>query len=459
MGGLKKFMSYKIYLSSLFLLILVVFIGVVGSPVCLLGVAGVDTTTSEAQRGELIDRIVAVVEDRAIFESDLQLEVTQYLIQMGVNNPTEDQLKQVRSQVLEGMVSDRLMAIHAEKEGIEVKDEEVDDAVERAIEDSKASMGGEEAFKRQLELEGITIEQLRAMYAERLRSRMLIERLMYRDLLGKVEVTEREVREYYEKHIEELPKRPATISLSQILIIPRPSSTAEKRALEKVKMLQDKLRNGADFAELAKEFSEGPSAKYGGSLGYVNLEDLNNPAFEDAVKKLKVGEISGPVLTEFGYHLIKLEDIRDGKYFVRHILVRVQSSEEDRARASKLADSLRTAILEGADFAELARRFSDDPGSREKGGVVGEIPLKNLPDEFIQVIRDVKPGELAPVIEDKKGFRVIKVLAKNPERPFTYAESREELKRVIRQEKLKAKYDEYVEKLKKLYYVEIKEKL
>ena len=224
-------------------------------------------------------------------------------------------------------------------------------------------------------------------------------------------------------------------------------------------MLQEKLRNGADFAELAKEYSEGPSAKYGGSLGYVNLEDLNNPAFEDAVKKLKVGEISGPVLTEFGYHLIKLEDIRDGKHFVRHILVRVQSSEEDRARASRLADSLRTAILNGADFAELARKFSDDAGSRENGGVIGEIPLKNLPADFIQVIKDVKPGELAPVIEDKKGFRVIKVLAKNPERPFTYAESREELRRVIRQEKLKAKYDEYVAKLKKLYYVEIKEKL
>jgi len=415
-------------------------------------------STAPGVYGRLVDGVVAVVEDKPIFESDLELDVKQFLMQMQRKSVSDEEMREIRKQVLDGMISDILMSIHAEKVGIEVRDEDVDAAVERAIEDSKKSLGGEEAFKKQLELEGFTMTQLRGMYRERLRARMLIERLMYRDLVNRVEVTDREVREYYDAHLDELPKRPATVSLAQILIIPKASREAREKALERIRMVEERIRAGADFAEMAKEYSEGPSAKYGGNLGYVNLDDLNNPAFEEAVKNLKVGEVSGPVLTEFGYHLIKLEDISDGKYLIRHILIKVESSDEDRARAAELADSLRTAVINGADFAELAAKYSDDSGSRDKGGVVGEVPLENLPKDFVDMIKDVAPGEVAPVIEDKKGFRIIKVLGRNSERVYSFEESRDELRKLIKQQKLKKKYDNYIAKLKRLYHVEVKEK-
>ena len=424
---------------------------------CTANAAVEDSTSSNSSCGELVDRVVAVVEDKAIFESDLEMQIKQYIMQAQKKPTTDEEMQAVRKEVLDAMISDLLMSVHAEKEGIEVKDSELDAAVENAIKESEESLGGEAAFKEQIEREGLTMAKVRSMYRDRMKARMLIERLMYRDLFSSVEVTDREARAYYEEHIDEFPKRPATVNLAQILIAIKPSGEAKKKALKKIKEIEKKIRTGADFAEIAKKYSEGPSAKYGGNLGYVTLEDLNNPAFENAVKSLKVGEVSGPVLTEFGYHLIKLEDIKNGKYLVRHILVRVSGTDADRQRASQLSDSLRNATLNGADFAEAAEKFSDDYSSRDKGGVIGEVPLSNLPKELAGVLKNLKPGEVAPVIEDTKGFRIIKLLGVNPERPYTFEEAKEELKKLIRQQKLQDKYKDYIDRLKGLYYVDIKE--
>jgi peptidyl-prolyl cis-trans isomerase SurA len=221
-------------------------------------------------------------------------------------------------------------------------------------------------------------------------------------------------------------------------------------------MIQQKLKEGEDFAELATKYSEGPSAKYGGNLGFVNLDDLNNPEFAKAASKLEVGEVSPPVLTDFGYHLIKLEGKKDGELHLRHILVKAEEGTAERNAARELADSLRSVIKGGGDFADIAARFSDDENSRSRGGLVGEVPVANLPDFFKDAIRNVKPEGLAPVIKDDKGFRVIKVIDRHEPRPFTFSEAREELKNVLRRDKMQQKYSEYVESLKKKYYVDIK---
>jgi len=409
-----------------------------------------------ADRGEIVDRVIAVVEDKAVLQSELDIEYRNRLQQMQRTALTDAEDRQLKKELLDALVSDLLLSVHAEKIGISVGDNEVFEEVEKRIEEGKRMLGGEEAFAEQLELEGLSVEQLRSLWTEKIRTRILSERLMYSEVMKDVSVTEADVKAYYEENLQTLPKRPATVSVSQILLLPSASGPVVEEARERIEEIEKKLEAGGDFAELAKEFSEGPSARNGGSIGYVRLEDLNAPQFEAAVRRLTVGETSGPVLTEFGYHLIKLEDVRGEEVLVRHILITVEGREEDWEATERLADSIRARLVEGADFAEMAKRHSSDYKTRESGGFVGEVVLGNLPEQFREAVRDVEAGGIAPVIREQRGFRIVKVMGRSPEREYTFEESREELKGLIERQKMQERMNDYIAGLKEKYYVEIK---
>jgi peptidyl-prolyl cis-trans isomerase SurA len=392
-----------------------------------------------ADRGEVVDRVIAVVEDKAVLQSELDLEYRNRLMQMKRTALTEEEDRQMRKELLDALVSDLLLSVHAEKVGISVSDDEIYEEVEK-----------------QLDLEGLTVEQLRSLWTEKIRTRMLSERLMYSEVVKDMSVTEAEVRAYYGEHLSEIPKRPATVSVSQILLLPSASGPVVEEARRRIEEIEKKLEAGADFSELAREFSEGPSAKNGGSIGYVKLEDLNAPQFEAAVRQLTVGETSGPVLTEFGYHLIKLEDVRGEEVLVRHILITVQGRDEDWEATERLADSIRTKLAGSADFAAMAERYSSDYKTKESGGYVGEVVLANLPEHFRDAVQGVEAGGIAPVIREERGFRIVKVLGRVPEREYTFEEAREELKGLIERQKTQERMNDYIEGLKEKYYVEIK---
>jgi peptidyl-prolyl cis-trans isomerase SurA len=404
----------------------------------------------------LVDKVVATIEDRAIMKSDVDNELKRFLLQAQRASLPADEEKNVRGEILNGLIADALMSIQAEKEDIKVDDKEVDAAVERTIDDNRTSLGGDDAFNAQLASEGLTIEGLRSIYREKLKNRMLIERLMYQKVMGDTKVTEGEVVAYYKTHGSELPQRPPTVSIAHILIVPKPSEAVLTKALEKITMIEGKVKEGGDFAALAKEYSDCPSAKFGGSLGLMNLDDLNNPAFEEAARKLTAGEVSPPVLTDFGYHLIKLEGVEGDKVNLRHILVRAQATPDDLENAAKLAEGVRSELLAGADFAAAAAKYSDDYGTKNSGGMIGEVPLENLPELFKETIKGVPAGEVAPVIKEAKGFRVVKVLSWNAGRAYTYDEAKDELRKVLAQQRIQERLGAYVEELKKDYFVEIK---
>ena len=419
-------------------------------------VSALAATLHAADRGEIVDRVVAVVEDKAVLQSEIELEYRNRLMQMQRTALTDEEDRQLREELLDAIVGELLLSVHAEKVGITVSDEEVFEEVERRIDEGMRMLGGEEAFAKQLEREGLTVEQLRSIWNEKIKTRILSERLMYSEVNRDVSVTEADVRRYYNEHLSEIPKRPATVSVSQILLLPSASGAIVEGARRRVEEIEEKLLAGADFAELAREYSEGPSAKNGGSIGYVRLEDLNAPQFEAAVRKLVVGETSGPVLTEFGYHLIKLEDVRGEEVLVRHILITVQGEEDDWERTALLADSIRTRLVDGADFAEMAERYSGDRRAGGDPGSVVEAALADLPEHFREAVRDVEIGGISPVIREERGFRIVKVVGRAPQREYTFEEAREELKGLIERVRLQERMTDYIEALKEKYYVEIK---
>jgi peptidyl-prolyl cis-trans isomerase SurA len=410
------------------------------------------------QSERVIDRVIAVVEDKALLQSEFVIEYKRLLLQIGnTENITIAKKKEIRKEVLDGLVADLLMAVHAERVGIEITQETIDDQVQEAIERNRKELGGEEAFNEELKKNGITIQQLRRQWREKIQSRQLIQKLMYKEIMGQVDITEKELKDYYKKNIADLPLRPTTVTLAQIVILPKASGKSKEKALEKIGMIEEKIKEGEDFADLAEKYSEGPSAKYGGSLGFVKLEDLNNPEFEKAASKLKVGEISPPVLTDFGYHLIKLDEIDGENMHLRHILVKLKEGTGEVQEAYNKAKQIRKRILDGENFGKLASQYSDDEKSGSNEGLVGEIAVRDLPEFFRDAIKGVKPGEVAPVVKDSKGFRIIKLIGREQQRVYSFKEAREDLRKMLRQEKLQKNYTDYVEKLKSKYYVDIKE--
>ncbi len=402
---------------------------------------------------QVIDRVIAVVEDRAILQSDLEMEYSRFLMQLKKTNLSPAEEKENRKEILDGLIAHLLMAVHAEKIGIEVTEERIDGEIERIVDDNVRALGGIDAFQRELTKAGITLQQLKAQWREKIKSNRLIEMLKYREGLMDVNVTEDEIRDYYRNHYEELQKRPATVSLSQIQILMKAKKAAEDAAMEKIKKVEKILEEGADFEKTAREYSEGPSAKFGGSLGFVKLEDLDSPQFEKAVRQLTAGRISGPVRTEHGLHIIKLEEVSGDRVRLRHILVQV---EADTEATRKTAERIRQEILDGADFAQMAVKYSEDWDTKDSGGDVGEIAVNNLPEFFVEAIRGLAGGDIAELIEEEKGFRIIKVTSWAQERPYTLEEAREGIRELIRQKNFVDNFDGYVENLKNKYYIDIK---
>jgi peptidyl-prolyl cis-trans isomerase SurA len=412
------------------------------------------------QKGELIDRVVAVVEDRAILQSEIEMEYRQYLFQNKTTSLPSDQEAQLRGQILEQLLADELLAVHADKSGVLVPDEAVEEELEKALEESRRSAGGDEVFERELEKAGLTLQQLRSQWKEKIRSRYLVEQLLRSEVFKGVTVTDAEVRQYYREHQSELPRRPATMKLAHIVVMPGVADEASNSSLERIRAVEAEIRAGKDFAEAAEEYSEDPSSKYGGSLGYIKLGDLGSPPFEAAARKLIVGDVSPPVLTRFGWHLIKLEDVSGDQVKLRHILIKVESDEGQVEVAATRAEEIRAEIVGGLDFGEAAAIYSADEKTKDNGGVIeNEVVLETLvgkADYLLEMLRETEIGEVTPVIREDAGFRIIKVLEKNPSRPYTYQEARMELENLLGQQKRMEKFQEYVHELKGMYYVDIK---
>jgi len=412
------------------------------------------------KKGEIIDRVVAVVEDRAILQSEVEMEYRQYLYQNQATSLPSDQEAQLRAQILEQLLADQLLAVHADKTGIEVPAEAIEDELAKALEESRSAAGGDEVFERELEKAGLTLQQLRTQWKEKIRSRYLVEQLLRGEVFRDVTVTDAEVRQYYRENQSELPRRPATMKLAHIVVMPGVADEASSSSLDRIKAVEAGIRAGKDFAEAAEESSEDPSAKYGGSLGYMKLADLGSPPFEDAARKLIVGEVSPPVLTRFGWHLIKLEDVSSDQVKLRHILIKVESDEGQVEEAAKRAEEIRREILGGLDFGEAAAKYSADDKTKDNGGVIeNEIVLETLVDKadyLLEMLRETDIGGITPVIKEDAGFRIIMVLEKNPARPYTYQEAKMELENLLGQQKRMEKFQEYVHELKGMYYVDIK---
>lgn len=407
---------------------------------------------------QLIDRIVAVVDDQAIFQSDVETAMRQVMMQRNQTSLAPAQRDSLFHQALESLVDDRLVIAQADRLKIDVPFADVEKQVDKAIDDNKKAIGGEQAFQRQLTLEGLTLDDLKKLYRTQIRNRMLVERVLQKDMThDRPEATDADLEKFFEENKSKLPKRPEVVHLKTIFLGFQTASKANSAALAKAKDIRKRLIDGADFAELAKKESDDPSAPLGGDLGWVKPADLREPAFAAAVKKLDVGQISEPVLTVYGYHIIEVTEKRadTGELHIRHILVRVSPSDADIQQVFASANEIADDIKSGASFDSLAARYNTDPAADRKGDL-GWLRVAELPQFFKDTLAQMKPGDVSPVFRESSGFRIVKLVERDPERPYRFDEVKSEIKRLYDQQQFSQNYQTYITELRKKFPVDMR---
>jgi peptidyl-prolyl cis-trans isomerase SurA len=410
--------------------------------------------SSVAER-ELIDQVVAVVEDEAIFQSDIEMMISQFMFQQGRTNLSETERQEMYDRILQESINEKLVIAQAGRLDVNVPFSAVEERVNQAIAENKRALGSEEAFNHQLEREGFTLEDLKRLYREQIRNRMLVEEVLRMEVdRGQILITDDDLQAFYKEKESQFPPRPAVVHLKTIFIGFETSESVQKDAKARIDDIYRQAKQGTSFAELAKKYSEDPSAPLGGDLGFIKPEDLADPAVAAVAATLDVGEISEPVKTAYGYHIIQVteKNLETGEVRLSHILIRMNADEEDIEDVYAQATAIQQQITQGASFEEMADRYSTDPNASE-GGDLGWLKVDDLPEFFKDVLSGMKPGEVSQVLRESTGFRIVKLLEREAARPYEFDEIKPELRRMYEQEKLGEIYATYVKDLREKFSV------
>lgn len=378
----------------------------------IIGFVAVFPPYASSQTKPVLDGIVAVVGNEIILKSELdyQVQLTAYQNKLNPDDPN------LRQKVLDAMIDDKLILAQTKLDSVTVSDNEVNRQLDARIQNLENQLGGQAKVEQ---VYGMSINKIKAEFRSDMRKQMLIEKLKQQKF-GDMQVSPVEVRDFYETYKDSLPEVPEQVTLSHIFIAPKPSAKAEKDAYDFAESLLDSLKHGASFSELAKKYSQDPgSASAGGDLGWAARGQFV-PEFERAVYALKVGQISGVVKTQFGYHIIQLLGRRGDMVHVRHILIKVPHLPSEDDSVIVFLDSLRYRAMHGASFAKLAKEYSQDKDTRDLGGDLGTVAIDQLEPAFRQTVDSLKVGEISKPTKIQfgttYGYHIVYLRARIPAR-------------------------------------------
>jgi peptidyl-prolyl cis-trans isomerase SurA len=395
------------------------------------------------------DRIVAIVGDQPILESQVAAGVDFLKLQTTVpESATKDRSRDttLRRQVLDQLINDQVVLEQAKRETVSVAKEQVDEELDANLKRTRERFGGADSFQQALAREGLTEAALRQRYREDITRRLTSQQLLSKHgLLENILVSPTEVEQFYATHKDSFGSVPGRVKLAHILIIPKPAEDAEKKGYEQIiQAYAGLVQSHWDFEALASSFSTDPELKRkSGLLGTIERGDL--PEEVDAeLFALKAGEFSKPFRSRQGYVIIKREKGAGDQATAREILIEVPVTDEDSSRTRAQIADLRRRALAGADFAALAKEYSDDPSTKDIGGALGEFFLKGLVPLFAQAVEKLKQGEISEPISSEHGWHIIKVTERVDEKVPTYAELQDEIRNYLYAQKLQVKLEEFV---------------
>jgi peptidyl-prolyl cis-trans isomerase SurA len=408
---------------------------------------------SPLARAEVLDKIIAVVEDDVILDRELEQESTVILQRIQNDNTPLPPRFVLRKQVLEKMILDKLQRQLAEKAGVNVSEEMLNRSVGEIARRNNMDI---QEFRIELERQGMSYES----FLENVRSEIIINELRGREIGGRVKVTDQEIQHYIETQ-DQGGAEAEQYHLGHILIAVKEgaSSSEIQQASSKAESLVTKLRAGEDFTQIAISSSDDGNALKGGDLGWRSIGDVPT-LFVDYVKTMAMGDIAGPIRSPSGYHIIKMLDKKGAmdhqmvtKTKVRHILIKTNELVDDNEARNRLL-ALKERISNGDDFGALARSHSDDKGSALKGGSLDWVSPGDLVKPFEEAMETLAINEVSKPVQTQFGWHLIQVLGR--ENKDNSVEYRKNMARdAIRKRKIEEETELWLRRLRDEAYVEI----
>lgn len=399
-----------------------------------------------------LDRVVAVVNNDVItrLELDVQLKIaTRQLVRQGTPLPQKELLEK---QLLERMVTTRVLNQAGRETGVRVDDVQLDRAIARLAQENRMS---EADFRMALEQDGVEF----AVFREQIRGEIVASRLRDREVESRVTVSDAEIDGYLRG--QAALGRNDEFNLLHILVtVPEaagPDVIQGRRARAEEAMAR--LRKGEDFKQVSATYSDAPNALQGGDLGWRNSGRLPN-IFAQAAVGMKPGDLSPVLRSPNGFHILKLVERRSSVQQVvvertraRHILIRLNEVVAESEAVRRLQE-IREAVVKGGDFAEFARSTSED-GSASRGGDLGWLSPGDTVPEFEQAMNGLKPGEVSQPVQSPFGWHLIQVMERRTE-DLTIERQRQMARQAIRARKTDEAFTEWVRQQRDRAYVDLR---
>jgi peptidyl-prolyl cis-trans isomerase SurA len=409
--------------------------------------------TPTLDRTVLLDRVVAIVDDEALTQYEVDEQEKTALAQMKARKLSPPPADVLEKQVLDRLITERAVLHFAKENGVRVDDTQVERTMLRIAQDNKLTA---DEFRRALAREGVSYDK----YREEIRKEIVIQRLREREVEQHISVSDAEVDAFLASQNAQA-GGDVEYRLAHILVLVPERATPEqidakrKRADDALKQIKD----GAEFGQVAAGFSDAQDALQGGALGWRTPARM--PAvFAETVQKMQPGEVSNVLRTASGFHIVKLEETRNRnaptvveQTHVRHILIKVNevvSESEAKARIDRIRDRIET----GAKFEDQAKLNSEDAASA-KGGDLGWISPGDTVPDFEAAMNKLKIGEVSQPVRTQFGWHLIQVSERRTQ-DITAERKREQARQALRQRKSDEAFQEWLRQMRDRAYVEIK---
>ena len=402
----------------------------------------------------MLDRVVAIVDDDIVLNSELQqrmMTINEQITQSGTQAPPQEIILQ---QVLERLISERLQLNMGYNAGIRITDEELNAAITRVAQSNGLTIT---QYITDIQSRGGTI----AVVREEIRNEMVIRRVQQGKVMRRIRISEQELDNFLTSEEGRFLISP-DVNIGQILLsVPTGSSKNDTDGiLARAQKLQTDTANGTDFRQLAIANSADQSALQGGDLGWRKMAQLPG-VFIDAVEQLELGQVSDPIRSDAGYHLLKLYERRGGgkqlieQHFARHILLKPNQIRDEQATIAEL-NGLREQVLAGDEFAKLSKQLSEDPGSALKGGELGWSTPGMFVPEFEETMNSIALNEISAPFASQFGWHILQVTERR-DQDFSSEILRNRAQNMLRERKYEEELQVWLQEIRDEAFIEIKE--
>jgi peptidyl-prolyl cis-trans isomerase SurA len=411
------------------------------------------------------DKVVAVVGDNIVLQSEVEVQYNQQLSQLQGVAPEPD----LRCKIFDGLLLDKMFLTQANLDSLVSTPDEVDAELERRVRYFISLFGSKEKLE---EYYGKSINELKDEFTDDIKNQLLSDKMKAKVFSG-LKVTPQEVKEFYNKIPKDsVPYFNSELELAQIIMLPKVSDEQKEIAMKKIKKIQKEIKEGGDFSLQAILYSEDPgSASDGGNLGIIDRGELV-PDFEAAAYKLNEKQMSDIVETPFGYHLIMLDEKRGNKLKLRHILIKPKTNGADMARIHEKMDTLQSQLVKGdVSLREAVKEFSDDEASKSMGGTMLNpktgtpyFEKSEVDGTLIFTLDRMKVGEYSEVLpyttmdktgEQKQGYRIIYLKSESKPHKASLEEDYSKIQSAAKQKKQQDELAKWIALNKDHVYIRI----